>query len=268
MKGGSFQKNLNQIVSNKNVLYIVFALAIINLVNYLLQNNLAAIVLFLLIGYTITQCTKNMVYVLLGAILLTNLLDKFTSYNNFGTIEGMKNGNDGKKKDEDEDDEDDEDNEDKKDKKDKKDSGSATTLKKASATKTKETSPEMAIAKATAALKLEKPDTKPPSKKKTEKFAAYNEEDIEFYEDDGGIDGVPQVNYAKTVESAYDNLDKLLGSDGIDKMTENTAQLAQKQEKLLSAMDKMGPLLQGAEKMMGQLQNSSFGNMLLGTKNQ
>ena len=101
MKGGSFQKNLNQIVSNKNVLYIVFALATINLVNYLLQNNLAAIVLFLLIGYTITQCTKNMVYVLLGAILLTNLLDKFTSYNNFGTIEGMKNGNDGKKKDED-----------------------------------------------------------------------------------------------------------------------------------------------------------------------
>jgi len=63
----------------------------------------------------------------------------------------------------------------------------------------------------------------------------------------------PKIDYAKTLEEAYDNLDEMIGKDGIDKMTTDTDRLAKKQKKLMENMEKMGPLFEQATNMLNSL---------------
>jgi hypothetical protein len=56
----------------------------------------------------------------------------------------------------------------------------------------------------------------------------------------------PKIDYASTLESAYDNLDKMLGSDAIRNMTEDTGRLAEKQQILMGNIDKMTPIMEKA----------------------
>jgi hypothetical protein len=65
------------------------------------------------------------------------------------------------------------------------------------------------------------------------------------------------IDYAATVENAYDELNKILGGDGVKKLTEDTNHLMEQQMKLTEAMesfgpmmDKMGPLMDTASKFM------------------
>jgi hypothetical protein len=58
------------------------------------------------------------------------------------------------------------------------------------------------------------------------------------------------VDYSKTLEQAYDNLDKIIGTDGISKMSEETTRLAEQQQKLMKNIENMAPLLKNATKML------------------
>lgn len=89
MKGVSLPKSLNALTRNKVVLYAVLALAIVNLLGYLSQNNLTAIGIFLVIGFGMTYITKNMVYVLLIALVVTNMVSRPNMYAGYGLMEGM-----------------------------------------------------------------------------------------------------------------------------------------------------------------------------------
>jgi len=89
MKGVSLPKSLNALTRNKVVLYAVLALAIVNLLGYLSQNNLTAIGIFLVIGFGMTYITKNMVYVLLIALVVTNMVSRRNMYAGYGLMEGM-----------------------------------------------------------------------------------------------------------------------------------------------------------------------------------
>ena len=71
-----------------------------------------------------------------------------------------------------------------------------------------------------------------------------------------------KIDYAGTVERAFDNLEKILGSDGIKKMSNDTARLADKQESLVSAMKNMQPLMQNAQKMLKSLEGTPFAGMV------
>ena len=89
MKGLDLQKNLNALMRNKLVLYAVLALAVVNLLGYLQQNNLMAIGVFLVVGYGMTLLTKNMVYVLLGALAVTNFVVRRNLLRGYGLLEGF-----------------------------------------------------------------------------------------------------------------------------------------------------------------------------------
>ena len=89
MKFGSIQKKIISLTHNKIVLYILLAFALFNLMSYLGQNNLGAIVLFLIIGFGSTCYTKNMVLVLLMAIFATSLLLNMGFLKLFVMREGM-----------------------------------------------------------------------------------------------------------------------------------------------------------------------------------
>ena len=126
--------------------------------------------------------------------------------------------------------------------------------------------------------KKKKKDVKPNSnsndkpKVKSESFESrLNPESLDGsnYEDqaiDDIMEGGKQskVDYASTLESAYDNLDKLLGSDAIRSMTEDTQRLAEKQKSLMGNIQKLEPMMNKAGDMLQGLDIGKMGDMLKG----
>ena len=75
------------------------------------------------------------------------------------------------------------------------------------------------------------------------------------------------IDYAATVESAYDDLNKILGSDGIKSLTDDTQKLMKQQLQLTESMKSiepfiknMAPMLQQAQGILGSM-NTKDGGM-------
>jgi len=83
------------------------------------------------------------------------------------------------------------------------------------------------------------------------------------------------IDYASTVEEAYDNLNNIIGSDGIKNLTGDTQRLMDQQLKLTEAMkniqplvETMGPLLEKAGGLLNSMGGSeSMGNLANFAKN-
>lgn len=65
--------------------------------------------------------------------------------------------------------------------------------------------------------------------------------------------GASKIDYASTIEDAYDDLNKILGSDGIKRLTSDTQGLMKQQMQLAESMKAIGPLVQGMAPMMEQM---------------
>lgn len=59
-----------------------------------------------------------------------------------------------------------------------------------------------------------------------------------------------RIDYASTLEQAYDNLDSILGSDGIKQLSSDTHNLMKKQQELFKSMENMAPMLESAKNML------------------
>jgi hypothetical protein len=62
--------------------------------------------------------------------------------------------------------------------------------------------------------------------------------------------GSGRIDYASTLEEAYDNLDQILGGDGIKNLTNDTQKLMAKQQELFQSMQAMTPMLTQAKQML------------------
>ena len=87
---------VDKLLNDKNVLYVVFALAILNLMGYLLVQNTEAIVFFLIVGFLSTYFSKNMIIVLIIAMVSTSI---FTSTRGRYVKEGMRTSREAPKED-------------------------------------------------------------------------------------------------------------------------------------------------------------------------
>ena len=67
-----------------------------------------------------------------------------------------------------------------------------------------------------------------------------------------------RIDYASTVEDAYEDLGKILGGDGINRLTQDTQKLMKQQLQLADAMKNMTPLLESAK---GLLQGFDMKNL-------
>ena len=181
---------LKSLLKNKNFLYFVLFIASVNTFGYLMMRQTEAVMLFALVGFLTTFFTKNMIIVLLTAIVVTNVYAG--SVLGVRIKEGMES-----KSDEDEDEEDDDEG------KEGMDHEEGEKKKKGK----KEGMPSL------------KPADVPPNGKK------------------------PKLDPAGTLEAAYDNLDKLLDSGAIDKMSSETQNLATQQDKLMKNIDRLEPML-------------------------
>lgn len=208
---------LKSLLKNKKFLYFVLFIASVNTFGYLMMRQTEAVMLFALVGFLTTFFTKNMIIVLLTAIVVTNVYA--------GSILGVriKEGMEGKS-DEDnegmghEDDKEGMDHED-----DKEGMGHEEGEKKKKGKK--EGMPSL------------KPADLPPNGKK------------------------PKLDPAGTLEAAYDNLDKLLDSGAIDKMSSETQNLASQQDKLMKNIDRLEPMLGLAEGMMDKMAGMNLGGI-------
>ena len=82
--------------------------------------------------------------------------------------------------------------------------------------------------------------------------------------DEDDFDSHPTVDYASTLESAYDNLDKLLSSDAINSMSEDTQRLAEKQQMLMGNINKLQPMMDKASSLLEGLNMDKMTGMLGG----
>ena len=72
----------------------------------------------------------------------------------------------------------------------------------------------------------------------------------------------PRLDYAKTIEQSYQNLDQLLGSDSIQQLTNDTQKLMSQQQNLFNTMQQMAPMIEGAKNMLGNFDIKSLTNSL------
>uniref|UniRef100_A0A6C0CP41 Uncharacterized protein n=1 Tax=viral metagenome TaxID=1070528 RepID=A0A6C0CP41_9ZZZZ len=186
-------------LKNKIVLYVVFILAITNVLGFLNNNDFESLTFFIVIGLLSTYFSKNMTVNLLIALIATNVV--FASKK---VHEGMRSKKRSKKK---------------KGKKEK-------------------------------YTQRNVPSSKPKNLSRDDRIGE-------------------RIDYASTVEAAYDNLSEMLGKDGVRGLTKETKLLVDQQKELMGNLKDMGPLIKTAQsaiksmpqlgeinKMMGPLQGT------------
>lgn len=98
-------------------------------------------------------------------------------------------------------------------------------------------------------------------KEKAQEEEAQEEEAEEEEEDDELVSGLGDdvvadsmggrgIDKKASMEAQYENLDNILGKDGIEAMTKDTQKLIKRQGKLAESMQAMGPLLNNAQELL------------------
>lgn len=217
----NFANEASKLLTNKYFLYFIVFVSAANVLGYLVSNRINTVIFFALIAFLASRFSKNMVVILLSALIATNLLMV-----NKGTREGLENATTEPEKNE--------------------ETTADTPVKSTEPTVKSETTDDPTTA--------EKPDAasvKPAEKKKATDEAFGNKHASKLSNAAPvNTDGGSRIDYASTLEGAYDNLDKILGSDGINKLTGDTQKLMDQQQKLFTSMQSMAPMIENAKGML------------------
>jgi hypothetical protein len=205
---------LKKLLTNRIVLNIVGLLSIFNMIGYLISGNITPVLFFIVLAILITHFSRNMIIILGIPLILVNLFVMKAS-----NIEGMETNT----------------------------SNSVDTdkIKDAIADKQKSSTSDSSSDKQDSKSKQGLPITPINSDSKT------TDESFEVgraKKRGGGYD----IDYASTVEDAYDQLNSILGSEGIKRLTDDTQKLMQQQMQLAESMKGMGPMIKNMEPMMNQ----------------
>ena len=224
----NFANEASKLLTNKYFLYFIVFLSAANVLGYLVSNRVNTVIFFGLIAFLASRFSKNMVVILLAALIATNLLMV-----NKGTREGLEN---------------------------------ATTEVDATITTadTAATDEKKKVDEVNPTVTAD-PDTPtvttdPVTPTVTDQVSTEGLKNKEKFGNKHAsklsgaapvnTDGGSRIDYASTLEGAYDNLDKILGSDGINKLTGDTQKLMAQQQKLFNSMQSMAPMIENAKGMM------------------
>ena len=242
---------------NKAVLYGSLLLVLLSIIRHLANKNVNAVVLIALIGLLMSYFSKNMIIVLLTAFAAVFLLEMTGSQ---GVMEGMTSD---KKKE----------GETTMNAKDTTNDDANVAAKDAVKDVAKDAVKDAAKDAVKGAAKVATEDKKEGnknlnSKKTTTKKqglttlspASYDgkDHDADDDADDKSATGAKgsssnRIDYASTLEQAYDNIETIIGEDGVRGLTDQTKSLMNQQKELMNNMKEMGPLLKSAEGFMEQL---------------
>jgi hypothetical protein len=219
---------LSKFLTNKWVLNIVAILAFLNVIGYIVLGNLNSAIFFIIVAVLVRYFSKNMIIVLGIPLILVNLLSlkgDFTEgleNNTTTTITNTQNTPNETKAD-----------------------NYIDTIKK--------------INQQDAKSKQGLPITPLQPSGTTTNTNDSNAQSDESFEVGRAKKRGYDIDYAATVEDAYDELNKILGSDGIKRLTTDTQSLMKQQLQLAESMKSMAPLIQGMAPMMKQAQEMLSG---------
>jgi len=245
--GGDITKFLKSpFLQNKFVLYGSLLVLLLAIIRFLANHNFNAIVLMALIGLLTSFFSKNMIIVLLTPLFAVVVLELIRGDM---MIEGLEN------KDND---------------KDAAATSTATTADAAAdndATTTTgdnkenenndgETVTEGETVQTTANDKpTEEKEHKPATKKQgmAQLTPANYDGKSEKSEKSGKSGSGNRIDYAATLEQAYDNIENIIGEDGVRGLTDQTKSLMNQQKELMNNMKDIEPLLKSAQGFMSQM---------------
>ena len=229
----SFQSSISKILSNKKTLHIVFAITVFNLIGYLVTGNFEAFVFFMLITVIMGHFSKNIAIILLVALFIVNLfvLGKKTK-------EGMENSNSSNK------------NQNSNSSNSNSSNSDTNTTQDASGNTLQTTIQQKIKDKVSTQQGLPITPVDDTSDNNNDNTKSTPTE--ESFEVGRNKKGKYDIDYASTIEDAYDELNKIIGGDGIKKLTGDTQNLIKQQMQLAEAMKSMGPLVE----QMGPLMQS------------
>lgn len=241
----SNNKLLNhKLVNNKITLFIVTALAFFTLYIHITKSNFSAVLLFFLTAGLVYTFTKNMTLVLGAAFIITTLASMSKSL--FGLKEGFKEGK-----------EDEEDNEDDADGVVEDGAKAQKALKKLSAKKAK-------------AVTDDDDSEETDDKKKKAKQQSFGNQKLSpaLFNTPSKSNVEQQLGKATEVEQAYDNLEKIMGTEKINSISTDTKDLIKQQNELIKQLKTMTPALNSAMSSLGNLDlNKLTGMFNSATKN-
>lgn len=226
----NFKAELSKFLTNKWVLNIIAILAFLNVLGYIVLGNLNSAIFFIIVAVLVRYFSKNMIIVLGIPLILVNLLSL-----NGNLTEGLENN-----------------------------TPTATPPPKTNNTNTpnkpdnnyKDTIKKINQQDAKSKQGLPITPLEPNETTNSDNNNAQNDESFEVGRaKKKGYD----IDYAATVEDAYDELNKILGSDGIKRLTDDTQSLMKQQLQLAESMKSMAPLIQGMAPMMKQAQEMLSG---------
>lgn len=237
---------ISKILTNKTTLYIVLTVSLLNLLGYIMIGNIEATAYFILFGFLASLFSKNYIIILLIPLILVNSIVLFMGKNRI--FEGMTNSNDMQ--------------------------NTTTTNTKVEPTTTqnptngKKNNDKMKTSQGLPITPLENVDN-------TQTDENTDNTTSESFEVGHQKNGGYNIDYASTIEDAYDQLNGILGSDGIKRLTTDTQSLIQQQLQLTKAMEgmqpliknmkplleNMGPLLDQAKGIMGTSDSKSLADM-------
>lgn len=225
----NLKKTFSGLMTNKYFLYFIVFLSATNIIGYLTINNNDAVIFFALVGFLMFNFSKNMTIVLLVSVISTNL---FMVSKPFRTMEGFKEGGPGGGVD----------NpmgsvDDNKGGRGRRGGGFANM----GDTKEEEKGEEVP----------KEPKEEPKSEDKTQ-TPKTPEEKQSFTNNlsPAPVKKSSHIDYATTLEDAYKNLEKMLGTGGLQNLTADTKKLMEQQTQLFNSMENIAPLLSQAQKMM------------------
>ena len=257
----SLASEASKLITNKYFLYFMVFLASTNILGYLVTNKMNAVIFFALVSLLTYQFSKNMSVILLVAIIATNFLMA-----NKRIREGLENEST---------------------------TSTSQTTSATPTTSTSQTTPalnnieakDQEIANAIGPVKKSASNTEVPKnilatsndisgdQTSPTKMVDVNNEGLNNMSNDSGpvaagetlqgsknktTNGGPRIDYSTTIEKSYENLDKILGSDSINKLTGDTQRLMSQQQNLFDTMQNMVPMIEGAKGMLDKL---NIGNL-------
>ena len=212
----------DKLLNDKNVLYVVFVLAILNLLGYLVVQNTEAVAFFLIVGFLTTYFSKNMIVVLIVAMVATSLFTATkTSYRS--VKEGMTDSSSQRQE--------------------TKDSIKSKMDQKKQVLKEKKQTAQTAQSAQTA---------------QTDTSSGDDEEVEEVEELTVASQGKNRVDIVANLSEAYDNLQKTVGEGGVKGLTNQTETLLNQQKQLMDNITTMQPFLETAQGFMDKLDLSSL----------
>ena len=244
----SVESRASSLATDKNVLYIMLVIAVVNVVGYLMMGNFEAVLFFAIVAYLSTFFTKNMVIVFLVSILATNFLmvSKVNYFSRMNPREGMQN---------------------------KEESADATSENKAEPTKaaTSETKAEP-TAEPKAAVATSEPKPTPTNSKKTSgekkkegmngnlapaKFNDDSDDDA-----DADVSPFPGNNQQRNaqMERAHDSLQNIGAANGA--MNMKTEEVMKQQQVLMDNIKTMQPFLETAERFLDKFNMKGIDGLL------